>query len=88
MSEIQIKTTPRDVRFPNTNQAQHCWTRYNEWVLCLKRTGSDEEACKTQRQFMYSICPSHHYERWDEERDAGNFAGIQMTDDEPKKGKH
>ena len=27
-----IKTTPYDKRFPSTNQASHCWNRYNEYV--------------------------------------------------------
>eukprot|EP00612_Vaucheria_litorea_P000538 CAMPEP_0171453126 /NCGR_PEP_ID=MMETSP0945-20130129/960_1 /TAXON_ID=109269 /ORGANISM="Vaucheria litorea, Strain CCMP2940" /LENGTH=124 /DNA_ID=CAMNT_0011977933 /DNA_START=91 /DNA_END=463 /DNA_ORIENTATION=- len=77
----EIKTTPRDPRFPNTNQAQHCWTRYNEWVVCLKRTGSDEDSCKAQRQFAMSLCPVSSVEEWDEQRENGNFSGIQTDDD-------
>lgn len=26
-----IKTAPMDYRFPTTNQAKHCFTRYNEY---------------------------------------------------------
>jgi hypothetical protein len=26
-----IKTAPMDFRFPTTNQAKHCYTRYNEY---------------------------------------------------------
>ncbi len=31
--------------------------RYNEWVLCLKGTNGDADACKGVRQMMTSICP-------------------------------
>jgi len=31
--------------------------RYNEWVLCLKGTDGDEDACKGVRQMASSICP-------------------------------
>ena len=95
-----------DPRFPNTNQSQHCWTRYNEWILCQKKA-PDSEICKPvvhivilprapaylpcvgcslpfrtffatreARRFMNGICPNEWVERWDEEREEGNFAGI------------
>ena len=58
MSGVKLETTPVDPRFPNTNQAQHCWTRYNEWVLCQKKHKDDEDACKKARQFATGICPN------------------------------
>ena len=70
-----VRTTPRDPRFPTQNQANHCWNRYNEWVLCLKNTG-DEDGCKNMRQLAVSICPSIWTEKWDEEREEGTFAGL------------
>lgn len=75
-----IKTTPRSSKFPSQNQAYHCWNRYNEWVMCLKSTKGDEEGCKQMRQMALSICPYTWYEKWDEEREEGNFAGIQTED--------
>mmetsp|Transcript_6793 Transcript_6793/g.8576 ORF Transcript_6793/g.8576 Transcript_6793/m.8576 type:complete len:80 (+) Transcript_6793:198-437(+) len=74
--ELKVETTPRDPRFPNTNQSQHCWTRYNEWVLCLKRTEGDSAGCFKTRKFALSICPNEWIEKWDEEREAGNFPGL------------
>ena len=58
MSTIKLETTPVDPRFPNTNQAQHCWTRYNEWVVCTKKHKDDEDACKKARQYAASLCPN------------------------------
>ena len=29
--EIKLETAPHDARFPTTNQARHCYTRYNEF---------------------------------------------------------
>ncbi|CAN0051904.1 unnamed protein product [Discosporangium mesarthrocarpum] len=67
-----------DSRFPLYNQASHCWcVRYNEWALCLKNNDGDEDTCKPQRQLAMSICPNEWTEKWDEEREEGNFTGIQ-----------
>lgn len=51
-------TTPVDPRFPNTNQAQHCWTLYNEWVVCAKKNADDLDACKPARKNAQGICPN------------------------------
>ena len=67
-------TTPRDERFPSTNQALHCWNRYNEWLVCAKQ--GDEDACKPMRQMADSICPGYWVEQWEEQRDEGSFSGI------------
>jgi hypothetical protein len=32
--------------------------KYNEFVLCLKKTGGDEEGCEPKRQLAVSICPN------------------------------
>ena len=80
-----VRAPPRDVRFTNTNQAPHCWSAYNEWVMCLKETGNDEQKCMKMRQIAVSTCPYIWYEKWDEERDEGTFPGIQMQD-KPKGG--
>lgn len=55
-------------------------TLYNEWIVCLKKTSGDEELCKKKRWLAKSICPNDWMERWDDERDEGTFAGIQMED--------
>mmetsp|Transcript_74716 Transcript_74716/g.112609 ORF Transcript_74716/g.112609 Transcript_74716/m.112609 type:complete len:102 (+) Transcript_74716:188-493(+) len=73
-----IRTTPRDHRFPSTNQALHCWNRYNEWIVCLKQTAGDNDKCQGYRQFALSVCPNDWTEQWDEAREEGKFAGIKM----------
>jgi cytochrome c oxidase subunit 6b len=70
----QIRTTPRDLRFPSTNQAGHCFNRYNEWVLCVKNVGEGE--CAQLRQAAISICPTIWTDKWDEDRGEGTFAGV------------
>lgn len=73
-----IRTTPRDSRFPASNQALHCWNRYNEWLLCLKETGKDEDKCQVYRQYALSICPNDWTENWDEARGEGTFHGLKI----------
>ncbi|CAB9508276.1 oxidase subunit 6B [Seminavis robusta] len=70
----QVRTAPRDERFPAQNQALHCWNRYNEWLLCTKQ--SDEAKCAPLRQYANAICPDAWSEQWDEERESGAFSGI------------
>lgn len=77
-----IRTPSRDARFPSTNQAGHCWNRYNEWLLCLKQT-KDEPGCVALRYNAESICPSLWVEKWDEEREENTFAGLQVNDAKP-----
>ena len=43
--------------------------RYNEWILCLKKTDNDEDGCKFMRQYALSLCPDNWIEKWDEERE-------------------
>ena len=47
-----------DVRFANTNQAQHCWARLNEYQGCLRATGGDKERCELFNGMYESMCPS------------------------------
>jgi cytochrome c oxidase subunit 6b len=70
------RTTPRDERFPSTNQALHCWNRYNEWILCQQQTGSGASSCKPLRQYAESICPSAWTDGWDEQREEGSYSGL------------
>ena len=56
-------------------------TLYNEWVFCLKQTSGDEEACKKKRWLANNICPNEWMERWDDEREEGKFAGIQIDEE-------
>ena len=76
-----VRTTPRDARFPSQNQALHCWNRYNEWLVCLKQSGDDsDEKCQVYRQFATSICPNAWVENWDEAREEGTFMGVGGVD--------
>ena len=72
------RTTPRDNRFPSSNQALHCWNRYNEWLLCLKETAKNEEKCQVYRQYAVSICPDDWTANWDEAREEGTFTGLKV----------
>eukprot|EP00533_Pseudo-nitzschia_delicatissima_P001817 CAMPEP_0116097844 /NCGR_PEP_ID=MMETSP0327-20121206/10917_1 /TAXON_ID=44447 /ORGANISM="Pseudo-nitzschia delicatissima, Strain B596" /LENGTH=110 /DNA_ID=CAMNT_0003589613 /DNA_START=85 /DNA_END=417 /DNA_ORIENTATION=+ len=71
-----VRTTPRDARFPSQNQALHCWNRYNEWLVCMKQTGDDTDKCQVYRQYSTSICPFAWVENWDEAREEGTFMGV------------
>ena len=75
-SDIEMKTTPPDHRFPGVSQSQHCWYRFNEWVLCMNKNDGDAGACSEARKLYKSICPEEWVENWTEQIENGNFHGV------------
>lgn len=78
MSEVtvdDIKTAAIDVRFPSTNQARTCYTRYNEYYKCKQLKGEDSEECGKFRAAAMSICPMDWVEKWEEQRAEGRWPG-------------
>jgi len=71
--DIVVKTTPFDPRFPQQNQAKHCYTRYNEYHKCAAEKG--EEECASMAKLYRSICPGDWVEKWNEERENGTWPG-------------
>ncbi|KAM9299211.1 cytochrome c oxidase subunit 6B1-like [Gastrophryne carolinensis] len=83
MSDIQTKianykTAPFDARFPNQNQTRHCFQHYLDFHRCekaLNAKGEDVSRCEWYRRCYKSLCPNSWVEKWDEQREAGTFAG-------------
>ncbi|KAK9861086.1 hypothetical protein WJX84_003553 [Apatococcus fuscideae] len=73
--EVKVESTPFDVRFPGTNQARHCYTRYNEFHKCQKTVGEEDERCNVFQKAYRSICPGEWVERWNEQRENGTWPG-------------
>eukprot|EP00230_Micromonas_polaris_P003091 CAMPEP_0119210216 /NCGR_PEP_ID=MMETSP1327-20130426/2088_1 /TAXON_ID=38833 /ORGANISM="Micromonas pusilla, Strain RCC2306" /LENGTH=112 /DNA_ID=CAMNT_0007207205 /DNA_START=26 /DNA_END=364 /DNA_ORIENTATION=- len=73
--EIKIETAPFDPRFPQTNQAKHCYTRYNEFHKCKAQNGEDDEECEKYARYYRSMCPTDWVNKWNEEREAGTWPG-------------
>merc|ERR1711959_763538 len=73
--EIKLGTAPYDQRFTTTNQARHCYTRYNEFHKCAAEKGEEAEDCVFFQKAYRSMCPSIWVEKWNEERESGTFAG-------------
>merc|ERR1711924_411130 len=73
--DIQLSTTPSDVRFPNVNQARHCYMRYNEFWRCQAKFGEGAEKCAKMQKFYMSICPAEWVDNWNGQREAGTFPG-------------
>ncbi|UNI20074.1 Cytochrome c oxidase subunit 6B [Purpureocillium takamizusanense] len=62
-----------DARFPNQNQTKHCWQNYVDYHKCINAKGEDFAPCRQFWLAYRSLCPSGWYQRWDEQREAGNF---------------
>ena len=74
-AEIVVQTAPIDPRFPATNQARHCFVKYNEAHKCNAEKGEDDETCQRLSKAYRSICPVEWLEKWNEARDAGEWWG-------------
>ena len=61
--EVKVQTTPHDPRFVTTNQARHCYTRYQEYHKCAKEKGEDASECSFFQKAYRSICPGDWVER-------------------------
>jgi cytochrome c oxidase subunit 6b len=70
-----IKTAKIDMRFPSTNQARACYTRYNEFYKCKQQKSDDNEECETFRRAALSLCPMDWIEKWEDAREAGTWPG-------------
>ncbi|KAI5064796.1 hypothetical protein GOP47_0019491 [Adiantum capillus-veneris] len=70
-----IKTAPMDFRFPTTNQARHCFTRYVEYHKCIRAKGEDNSDCEKYARYYRSLCPGEWIDKWNEQRENGTFPG-------------
>ncbi|KAK3372811.1 cytochrome c oxidase, subunit VIb [Lasiosphaeria ovina] len=70
---FKFVTAGVDARFPNTNQTKHCWQNYVDYHKCILAKGEDFAPCRQFYLAYKSLCPSGWHQRWDEQREAGNF---------------
>eukprot|EP00199_Chlamydomonas_sp_CCMP681_P004570 CAMPEP_0119101100 /NCGR_PEP_ID=MMETSP1180-20130426/232_1 /TAXON_ID=3052 ORGANISM="Chlamydomonas cf sp, Strain CCMP681" /NCGR_SAMPLE_ID=MMETSP1180 /ASSEMBLY_ACC=CAM_ASM_000741 /LENGTH=143 /DNA_ID=CAMNT_0007085151 /DNA_START=79 /DNA_END=510 /DNA_ORIENTATION=+ len=73
--EPELLTAPYDPRFPNRNQARHCFVRFNEFFKCAHERGEDHPRCVFYQRAYQSMCPSDWVENWQELRDKGLWTG-------------
>lgn len=81
MSEVStddIKTAAVDMRFPSTNQARTCYTRYNEYYKCLQVKGDDCDECTTFKKAALALCPMDWIEKWEDAREGGECASATL----------
>ncbi|KAI2718047.1 hypothetical protein DTO013E5_7861 [Penicillium roqueforti] len=62
-----------DARFPQMNQTKHCWQNYVDYYKCTTAKGEDFRPCKQFYHSFRSLCPKAWTDRWDGQREAGNF---------------
>lgn len=82
MSEIgadDIKTAAVDMRFPSSNQARTCYTRYNEYYKCIQQKGDDCKDCVTFKKAALSLCPMDWIEKWEDAREGGKHASQLLS---------
>jgi len=70
---FKFVTAGVDARFPNMNQTKHCWQTYVDYYKCINAKGEDFAPCRQFLLAYQSLCPRAWHQRWDEQREAGNF---------------
>lgn len=58
-------------------QAKHCYAKYNEFFRCARFQGEDHKDCQKVKALYQIMCPTDWTNKWDEQREAGTFAGPQ-----------
>lgn len=76
VSVDDIKTSAVDMRFPSTNQARTCYTRYNEYYKCLQTNGDGSAECDVLKKAALSLCPMDWIEKWEDSREGGENAYL------------
>ncbi|KIZ05207.1 cytochrome c oxidase subunit VIb [Monoraphidium neglectum] len=71
----EVVTAPYDPRFPATNQARHCFVRYNEYYKCVFERGTEADRCNFYKRAYESMCPADWVEEWEELREKGLWMG-------------
>merc|ERR1711911_324071 len=71
----KLETAPSDARFPNQNQTRYCWQSYIDFHRCQKIKGEAFAPCEYFKKVYTSMYPIAWVEKWDEQREQGNFPG-------------
>ncbi|KAI2794655.1 Cytochrome c oxidase subunit 6B [Penicillium oxalicum] len=70
---FKFVTAGFDARFPQQNQTKHCWQNYVDYYKCVNAKGEDFRPCRQFYHAFRSLCPKAWTDRWDTQREAGNF---------------
>mmetsp|Transcript_37278 Transcript_37278/g.82942 ORF Transcript_37278/g.82942 Transcript_37278/m.82942 type:complete len:148 (-) Transcript_37278:504-947(-) len=73
--EPELITAPYDPRFPNRNQARHCFVRFNEYHKCVYERGEEDKRCQFYQRSYQAMCPADWLENWAELREKGLWTG-------------
>uniref|UniRef100_A0A7S0VEQ9 Uncharacterized protein n=1 Tax=Polytomella parva TaxID=51329 RepID=A0A7S0VEQ9_9CHLO len=73
--EPEIITAPYDPRFPNRNQARHCFVRFNEFFKCAHERGEEHARCQFYKKAYLGLCPSEWIDAWTELREKALWTG-------------
>ncbi|KAJ5168534.1 cytochrome c oxidase polypeptide vib [Penicillium canariense] len=52
---------------------KHCWQNYVDYYKCVNAKGEDFRPCRQFYHAFRSLCPKAWTDRWDGQREAGNF---------------
>ena len=66
---------PQDYRFSTTNQIQHCWERFADWVDCMNITSNNHARCIDRAALYKNMCPNFRTDAWMEQMREGTFPG-------------
>ncbi|KAB8247720.1 cytochrome c oxidase, subunit VIb [Aspergillus flavus] len=58
---------------PPHYRTKHCWQNYVDYHKCVTAKGEDFRPCRQFYHAFRSLCPKAWTDRWDTQREAGNF---------------
>ncbi|PGH36772.1 cytochrome c oxidase subunit 6b [[Emmonsia] crescens] len=66
-----VETKP--FKFVTAGITKHCWQNYVDYHKCIIAKGEDFRPCKQFYLAYRSLCPKGWTDRWDDQRESGNF---------------
>ncbi|CAL5868213.1 uncharacterized protein PFLUO_LOCUS2437 [Penicillium psychrofluorescens] len=57
-------------------RTKHCWQNYVDYYKCVSAKGDDFRPCRQFYHAYRSLCPKAWTDRWDGQREGGNFPAI------------
>ncbi|DAA78718.1 TPA_exp: hypothetical protein A8136_2503 [Trichophyton benhamiae CBS 112371] len=69
-----VETKPFNwLRRPFPQPEPHCWQNYVDYHKCINAKGEEFKPCRQFFLAYRSLCPKSWTDRWDDQREAGNF---------------
>ncbi|OOO14934.1 Cytochrome c oxidase, subunit VIb [Aspergillus oryzae] len=73
LNDLRLNSSQAIANSPPHYRTKHCWQNYVDYHKCVTAKGEDFRPCRQFYHAFRSLCPKAWTDRWDTQREAGNF---------------